>query len=739
MKKIYTDFIYLLPLFLLSLPLYPEHHLNGFPFDNLYEAFLVLLCLFLIINRKNFPLKNNIKNLIYVSSVILLCVQFLNTNSSYKGCYSTKETPVSNFDMAFNIEDKCQFSYQEPFDENITRHDYYLNFNQNPKNNESIEYTNWDLYFFNQTGFNFYDKNFYGGTNDLDIKAHWVQDGDDLRRVSYNTIKELQSKEFNYGFNSILFEMEPSRSWLSFGVSWTSDRKTSYEKAILIKYVGEAALEINKELIELPRSYLSENTYEILVPKNSEMTIHYFYRYNGFINSIPNIPYASFSVTDQANNPINIFEDNYDIYLKLLSFSIFLLVLGLYLFSYNKKSSNIALNLIAVIFGIYFVNTIPSSYVDIFEILLIIFSIYLISRRKIIKLKNHVSIVTLLAYSSIQNLNLSNQVLYVLGGSDPLKYESWSQQIIFQNSLQGGEDIYLYQPGYRYLLSVLRLFVGDSHASLSFFARFVFILLIFKIFFTLIEHNRDKLTFLNFNFLLTYIFLSTYSSKLNLFSSLSEWPTWIIGLLIIDLLIKNDINSKNLYQLSFLIGLCFIIRENQLPGLLFIMLITAFLQKNNKSLAGLFLIFPIFVLLPFLHNLFYGGEFVLEKNIFRSDVFYVSPIDLIFNFSQVYSDFLFQINFLFANPLNDGVRVMAGKIFPLSVAFILIQWVYIFLRSKKSLETILYFMIPIAFLSPHLFYQVHTYFPRHIIQGYLFMIGATLLIKVRQTNNIKLN
>ena len=82
-----------------------------------------------------------------MSSVILLCVQFLNTNSSYKGCYSTKETPVSNFDMAFNIEDKCQFSYQEPFDENITRHDYYLNFNQNPKNNESIEYTNWDLYF----------------------------------------------------------------------------------------------------------------------------------------------------------------------------------------------------------------------------------------------------------------------------------------------------------------------------------------------------------------------------------------------------------------------------------------------------------------------------------------------------------------------------------------------------------------------------------------------------------------
>ena len=60
---------------------------------------------------------------------------------------------------------------------------------------------------------------------------------------------------------------------------------------------------------------------------------------------------------------------------------------------------------------------------------------------------------------------------------------------------------------------------------------------------------------------------------------MANMDNWFI---IIDLLIKNDINSKNLYQLSFLIGLCFIIRENQLPGLLFIMLITAFLQKIRK-------------------------------------------------------------------------------------------------------------------------------------------------------------
>ena len=65
--------------------------------------------------------------------------------------------------MSFSTEDKCQFSFQNPFDSQITRSDYFLDFNMNPTNNESIEFTNWNLHFFNQTGFNFYDKTVYGG------------------------------------------------------------------------------------------------------------------------------------------------------------------------------------------------------------------------------------------------------------------------------------------------------------------------------------------------------------------------------------------------------------------------------------------------------------------------------------------------------------------------------------------------------------------------------------------------
>ena len=50
-----------------------------------------------------------------------------------------------------------------------------------------------------------------------------------------------------------------------------------------------------------------------------------------------------------------------------------------------------------------------------------------------------------------------------------------------------------------------------------------------------------------------------------------------------------------------------------------------------------------------------------------------------------------------------------------------------FIKNKKIL---------ISFLGPHVFYQVHTYFTRHIIQEYLFMIASTLLINLNKTNKI---
>ena len=148
---------------------------------------------------------------------ISIFLSYFNSQNSFKACYSTVETPNSSFEMSFNIKNNCQFSFQKPFNKKITRNDFNLNFNNSPKNAKGIDFTNWNLYFFNQTGFNFYDKSFYGGQNNLDINMYWINRDNSFERVSYNFISENESIDlYDYGFTNIIQPLEPSRTWLSF-------------------------------------------------------------------------------------------------------------------------------------------------------------------------------------------------------------------------------------------------------------------------------------------------------------------------------------------------------------------------------------------------------------------------------------------------------------------------------------------------------------------------------------------
>ena len=187
-------FLYVMPpIILLSTPISPKYKLDGFPFDNTNEV-LILIILILVVFNKNFNFFNfGKKTIISLLSIFILTSSYLVSDNFYKSCFITSDTPKSNFQMSFSTEDKCQFSFQNPFDSQITRSDYFLDFNMNPTNNESIEFTNWNLHFFNQTGFNFYDKTVYGGENDLEILTHWDYKNDKLSTASYN---QLQNQEY---------------------------------------------------------------------------------------------------------------------------------------------------------------------------------------------------------------------------------------------------------------------------------------------------------------------------------------------------------------------------------------------------------------------------------------------------------------------------------------------------------------------------------------------------------------
>ena len=737
-KKILISF---LPLFLLMFPTNKSIGLDGFPFEGKVEVLLFIVCICLPFFAKNLDtMPQRHFRIIALLTFLFILTQSISNNYSFQACYSTESTPVSNFEMNFNTENKCQFSFDKPLNKDITRTDYFLNFNQHPQNNQSIEYTNWNLYFLNQTGFNFYDKSFYGGNNDLDIPIHWILKDNNYERVSYNQYSELKKKEdvndFDYGFNNLILPIEPSRSWLSFGVNWSSKNLSNYQEKVKISYVGEVRITIDKKEINLEPSYTEPNIHILQIPKGASVELDYFYRFNGLINSIPNIPYASFALTDLDDNFINIYQSNEGRVLNLVSLLIFLIIFFVIFLSIVSSKKNLTFYILGSCAVLFITEILPSNYADIVEILIILLTVFYIAIKKKYKIHNFLLAILTITLLSVKNMNINGNTLYSLGGSDPLKYESWSQQIVYFFSLQGGEDIYLYQPGYRYLLSLFHIIFGDSHLSLVIFSRFIMVFLIFYIYLMLFEKYKDKTYFIGFNFILTYVLLSTYSSKLNLFSSLSEWPTWILGLIIIKLLLSKDYDFKSLHLMSFLLGTCFLIRENQLPGLLYLIFLIMYLKKDKKSFIQLLSFFSVFIFLPFLHNFIYGGKFVLNQDVFISGYYYLSPLDLLFKFNEVSDKLIFQLNYLLANPLSEGVRIMSGKIFPLTISIIIIQWIFFFLLKNKNLQNFFYFLIPLSFLGPHIFYQVHTYFPRHIIQGYLFMIASTLLINLNKTNKI---
>ena len=100
-----------------------------------------------------------------------------------------------------------------------------------------------------------------------------------------------------------------------------------------------------------------------------------------------------------------------------------------------------------------------------------------------------------------------------------------------------------------------------------------------------------------------------------------------------------------------LIGICFIVRENQLPGLLMIFLVLLYKYKNKKLVLTTSFIFSIFLSMPFIHNYIYGGMFVLNQDVLISGYYYLSPSDILFNFSNIKDQLAFQLNFLVSNTL----------------------------------------------------------------------------------------
>ena len=735
--------VYVISLILLNTINVPLLNFSGWPVNNNFQMLLSIFLLYKLFIKEENKINENYFKFFIITALFLFVFNFIKyENSYYQSCYKTDLTSFSNFDNIFINNNECQFSFDN-LRNNYTRKNYKINhYSVSQDLGTGIEFTNWNLHFFNQTGFNFYDKEFYSGSSDSSISYWWGVDTFD-NPIGPLTLSEYQQgiedksiKKFNYGFGLNEVQKEPSRSWLPFSLEIYNNSKTNHDNLIIFKYVGELSVRIDEDIYNFQNKYSSIGEVELFIPANKQVTINYIYRYSAPIGNHPGAPYATLQILDKNYEPVNIYERNLLSFDEMLIFLLFvILIFTAFMYDTQKKEAQFLLFFGVLFLAIFYLF--PDRVQGLAFFILSIFGYIFLINKKIPK-NTFLTLTIFLNLTFLNVFNNFNSTKYTYGGGDALKYESWAQEIILQKSLRAGEDIFFYMPGYRYLLSILRSLFGDTHSNIVLLYSVVVLFLIFK----LLENKSifDNNYFYKFIFSISiYVVMFSFSVMSNVLESYSEWPTWLILLTFICFFKKTD--NKKLLLIPFLL---FFFRPNQLGGALFILLILLF--SSYKKFQWKDFVLPILLsIFPFVHNLYYGGVFTFNKDPLESGSYYITPMELFNHLFLIEKSemVIFHLNYLFGNRFNESVYILGGPIFITLINVFLILFVFsaIFLILKRKL-TLISFLEHSAvggFLLVHLIYQVHTYYPRHIVVGYIMLIFVTInnLSTLKKTDYIE--
>jgi len=323
------------------------------------------------------------------------------------------------------------------------------------------------------------------------------------------------------------------------------------------------------------------------------------------------------------------------------------------------------------------------------------------------------------------------QVLLRSAGNDPLAYESNAYSILFRGSLWGGESVFNSIPMYRYVKFLEHFFFGDGNVLYAAVQLAAFFGGVFWLFRTVAGRavptvRRVLLVSLGCGL----IFLGGYYLSAVIRDGLSEYDTWILLLWALPALYWQS-SSAAILSGAAAMAISFTIRPNQVSGILWILLLAAIgsWRKHAKTvlLAGALAIG--IALLPLLHNLWFGHQWVLTT----------ASGELSFNLTLQPSTWL---AFLHGDSsAGNAIREQLGFMFLLTdvprsslptlgaMAFFLMAWVLMVIHSiiRRAKHLWAWLIIPLVYLAPHFFFVINNYYPRHIVVVYLSMAIVAVL------------
>ena len=329
--------------------------------------------------------------------------------------------------------------------------------------------------------------------------------------------------------------------------------------------------------------------------------------------------------------------------------------------------------------------------------------------------------------------NLSD-VLVRLRGNDHLVYQALTREMLTSGLPRGGEDIFYFQPGIRYVFFALQFVFGESGVVTGSVSVALIGLTILCLARNFVWHG-PRYVLLGQAIVLTSLIVwwsSSHTVQSAVFG-LSEFGTWILLLLTFALLLTPN-GKKKLWILAASLAMIILIRPNQGVAVLMLTSVVLYLYLRRGSsvqtmVFNFCLPFVGIVLLVPLHNLVYGRRLVFLSAVPAPAGW--NSVTRVFSDDESRSFIVNQVRGLLYLPSVQreiySTR-LALAIFGFGVASIFGLYAAIRCWKRDGGLVALLALVVCGQLLPFFNYTLFRYFPIHNIAIYLTLVLSSGLL-----------
>jgi hypothetical protein len=324
------------------------------------------------------------------------------------------------------------------------------------------------------------------------------------------------------------------------------------------------------------------------------------------------------------------------------------------------------------------------------------------------------------------------RLLFYWRDSDWYATRGYARQVFVTGSVQGGESVFWFQAGPRYLSFVTQSLLGENDVLIGLMVTTFGIFALISLVAVFIRYHDETMTLITSGLVLIIglLFMAEGSIAGFGFVGSSEHPTWIALFAITGFFITRTRESRTwlLVTLSLVLGYCVQLRPNQVGGV--VALLVALLlsvDRSDRSLAiGNFskmtAAFGVVVSLSLLHNLYYGESFVpFTANGGINVAFEWTSVFSTGDFSAVWQQLRTMMYWNSSNNWSWALMFWGSQAL----------WIVVFaLRAQRgNLFHVrsAYLLIPFGYALPMLKYQMDSYYPRHLVAINLAFMCAALI------------